>query len=106
MAVPAVHANPGTAGTARGAEPARSNEMLDVDITVNPGQKRVESWCNRLDTAGWIDRIEKDDWPRLLPHVQREQLEPARPAENENVLHRVRAALPVFESAFRRVETK
>ena len=31
MAVPAVHANPGTAGTARGAETARSNEWLDAD---------------------------------------------------------------------------
>ena len=38
--MPAVHANPGTAGTARGAGPARSNEWLD-DAGANSGRSEA-----------------------------------------------------------------
>ena len=54
-----MHANPGAAGTARGAEPARSNEMLDVKLWITVEFSRGVDFEDKGDAAQAIEHYRK-----------------------------------------------
>ncbi len=74
MDVPAVHANPGTAGTARGARTDRSNERLDA-IRLTKGL------CPEMETGLRAEAIRPVSRANLELQIYR------RPLVDSGVLH-------------------